>query len=162
MKLSLYTDGSVDSRSKIGYGSYLAVSEDDVFEAALLSRRVRTKRFEHTSSTRLELEILLWALGAVEAPDAEVTIYTDSQNITGLPSRRARLEGDGYRSKNNRRLRNTELYQQFFEITDRMDCEFVKVDGHLQSIRKSEKDRLFSLVDRASRNALRRYIRSQR
>jgi hypothetical protein len=41
-------------------------------------------------------------------------------------------------------------------MTDQLDCEFVKVRGHQVSNQKDDVDRLFTLVDKASRNALRR------
>jgi len=82
-------------------------------------------------------------------------VYTDSQNIIGLQGRRDRLEQNDYRSKKNRRLNNYKLYQEFYRMTDQLDCEFVKVRGHQVSNQKDDIDRLFTLVDRASRNALR-------
>ena len=39
---------------------------------------------------------------------------------------------------------------------DALDCEFVKVRGHQVGNQKDDMDRLFTLVDRASRNALRK------
>ena len=113
------------------------------------------KRFEQTSSTKLELQTLLWALGDIPASGRRVIAHTDSQNIIGLPGRRNRFERNDYRSKKNKRLSNYELYQQFYRVTDSLDCEFVKVQGHKVSNQKDEVDRLFTLVDRASRYALR-------
>ena len=40
-------------------------------------------------------------------------------------------------------------------MIDQLDCEFVKVRGHQVSNQKDDIDRFFTLVDRASRNALR-------
>jgi len=54
-----------------------------------------------------------------------------------------------------RRLNNYELYQDFYRMTDQLNCIFVKVRGHQVSNQKDEIDRLFTLVDRASRDALR-------
>ena len=82
-------------------------------------------------------------------------VYTDSQNIMGLQARRDRLKQNDYLSRNHRRLNNYELYQEFYSMTDQMDCEFVKVSGHQVSNQKDDIDRLFTLVDRASRRALR-------
>jgi len=113
------------------------------------------RRFEHTSSTKLELQTLLWALGDIQALRSRVIVYTDSQNIMGLQGRRDRLEQNDYRSKKNKRLKNYELYQEFYRMIDQLDCEFVKVRGHQVSNQKDDVDRLFTLVDRASRNALR-------
>jgi ribonuclease HI len=73
----------------------------------------------------------------------------------GMQARRDRLKQTDYRSKNNRRLNNYELYQEFYRITDPLDCEFFKVRGHQGSNQKDDIDRLFTLVDRASRKALR-------
>ena len=112
-------------------------------------------RFEHTSSTKLELQTLLWALGDIHATGRKVMVYTDSQNILGLPARRAQLEKNDYHSKKNKRLKHFELYQAFYSVIDQLDCELVKVRGHQVANQKDDMDRLFTLVDRASRKALR-------
>jgi ribonuclease HI len=153
-ELMLLTDGSVNTQSKIGYGAYLAVYEYGLSLDSLRAR-VKVMRFEHTSSTKLELQTLLWALTDIQTLEGNVTVYTDSQNIMGLEGRRERFEQNNYRSKNNRRLNNYELYQEFYRMTDQLNCKFVKVRGHQVSNQKDDIDRLFTLVDRASRNALR-------
>ncbi len=153
-ELILLTDGSVNTQSNIGYGAYLAVSEVGLSLDSLRTR-VKVRRFEHTSSTKLELQTLLWALRDIQALGDKVTVYTDSQNIMGLQGRRERFEQNNYRSKKNRRLNNYKLYQQFYRMTDRLNCKFVKVRGHQVSNQKDDIDRLFTLVDRASRSALR-------
>jgi hypothetical protein len=150
----LLTDGSVNTQSKIGYGAYLAVSKRGL-SLDSLKECVKVRRFEHTSSTKLELQTLLWALGDIQALGSKVTVYTDSQNIMGLPGRRERFEQNSYRSKKGRLLNNYELYQEFYKMTDQMDCKFIKVLGHQVSKQKDDIDRIFALVDRASRNALR-------
>lgn len=153
----LFTDGSVNTHSNIGYGAYLVASEREI-SLDSLRPRVKVRRFEHTSSTKLELQTLLWALSDIEASGRRVIVYTDSQNIMGLPGRRERFEHNDYRSKKNRRLNNYKLYQEFYRMTDQLDCEFVKVRGHKVSSQKDDIDSLFTLVDRASRNALREAI----
>ncbi len=150
----LLTDGSVNTQSKIGYGAYLAVS-DRGLSLDSLGARVKVRRFKHTSSTKLELQTLLWALSDIQALGSKVIVYTDSQNIMGLQGRRDQFEQNDYRSKKNKRLNNYELYQEFYRMTDQLDCELVKVRGHQVSNQKDDIDRLFTLVDRASRNALR-------
>jgi ribonuclease HI len=150
----LFTDGSVNAHSNIGYGAYLAVP-DAGLSYDLLRTSVKVRLFENTSSTKLELQTLLWALSDVHALGNRVIVYTDSQNIMSLNGRRDRFEQNDYRSKKNKRLNNYELYQEFYRMTDQLDCEFVKVRGHHVSNQKDYIDRLFTLVDRASRNALR-------
>ena len=154
-ELKLFTDGSVAAQSNIGYGAYLVVSEHGLSLDTLRSR-VKVRRFENTSSAKLELQTLLWALSDIQALGSRVIVYTDSQNIMGLPGRRDRLEQNEYRSKKNKRLRNDKLYQEFYRMTDQIDCEFVKVRGHQVSNQKDDIDRFFTLVDKASRKALRR------
>ncbi len=150
----LFTDGSVKPQSH-GYGAYLAVPELGLplesFKAA-----VKVKRFDQTSSTKLELQTLIWALAEIADSATRVTVYTDSQNIVTLPARRTRLEQHDYRTGKNQLHNKHELYREFFKMTDSVDCRFVKVRGHRQAARKDEIDRLFTLVDRAARMALRK------
>ena len=153
-ELMLFTDGSVNAQSNIGYGAYLTVAEAGI-SLDILRSRVKVRAFEQTSSTKLELQTLLWALSDIQAFGIKVFVYTDSQNIMGLQSRRDRFKQTDYRSKQDRRIKNYELYQEFYRMTDQLDCEFVKVRGHRVSNQKDDIDRLFTLVDRASRRALR-------
>ncbi|MCF6254798.1 MAG: ribonuclease H [Gammaproteobacteria bacterium] len=157
--LLVFTDGSVDTKLKVGYGAYLLISD---LNASIdsLKDTVKVKRFEQTSSTKLELQTLLWSLSETIAlangSEITLTVYTDSQNIIGLPGRRARLEQSNYFSSKNKRLNNYELYQEFYRITSIQKCELVKVVGHQPSSKKDKIDRLFGLVDQASRRALRK------
>jgi len=150
----LFTDGSVNTKLNFGYGAFLAVSGTEI-PAGNQEQFVRVKRFEDTSSTKLELQTLLWALSEMIEFKGKIVLYTDSQNILGLPGRRERLEKNNYCSKQNRKITNWELYQQFFQLLDKLDCEFIKIKGHKRTSVKDNIDRLFTLVDRASRNAVR-------
>ena len=151
MKLMLFTDGSVNTKLRVGYGAYLTLSEGQDQQTG----HIRLKQFVDTSSTKLELQTLLWALSEISAP--EVISYTDSQNIVGLNSRRKRIEENNYYAKNGTLLNNHELYKQFYQLTDNVNITFTQIKGHTPSKRKDHLDRIFSLVDRASRNALRAY-----
>ncbi|WP_372949634.1 ribonuclease HI [Mariniphaga sp.] len=154
-KILLFIDGSVDVSSKTGFGAWLVVSEP-VPSPETLKKQVKVKRFEQTSSTKLELQTLMWVLKEIPEDGNRVIIYTDSQNIISLNSRRERLEKNNYHSRNNRQINNSDLYIEFFRLMDRFDCEFVKVQGHQPTRHKDEIHRLFTMVDRASRNALRK------
>ena len=120
-------------------------------------KKIKVKKFEETSSTKLELQTLLWALGEIDIKSSQhIVIYTDSYNIIGLPGRRERFEQNDYFSKNNRKLNNFELYQGFYQITDKFDFKLVKLKGHKKRKKKDHIDKLFTHVDRASRDALRK------
>jgi ribonuclease HI len=151
MKLMLFTDGSVNTKLRVGYGAYLACPEGQ----ESLTGHIKLKQFVDTSSTKLELQTLLWALSEISAP--EIISYTDSQNIVRLNSRRKKIEENDYYAKNGKLLNNHELYKQFYQLTDNVNITFIQVRGHTPSNRKSHVDRIFSLVDRASRNAIRAY-----
>lgn len=154
-KLMIFTDGSVNTKSKIGYGASLTLTDLD-FPIDEIKKQVKLKRFEETSSTKLELQILIWTLTQIPLSDNKVTVYTDSQNIISLLGRRERLEENNFSSKKNELIKNHLLYQEFYRITDQFNCEFIKVSGHKASKKKNEIDQIFTLVDRASRNALRK------
>lgn len=158
LHLQVFTDASVNAQIKVGYGAYLIVSEQSA-SIETLKDSVKVKRFEQTSSTKLELQTLLWALDEIinlaDPNNTTLTIYTDSQNIIGLPDRRNRLEQSHYFTSKSRRLNNFELYQDFYQLTSNIKCKLVKVAGHQMSSKKDKVDRLFSFVDKASRRALR-------
>ena len=55
-------------------------------------------------------------------------------------------------------IKNHELYKDFFKRLDILDCEFIKVKGHKKTSVKTEIDEIFTLVDRATRKALRSFL----
>ena len=153
--LLLFTDGSVNPKLNFGYGAYLAVSENEIRKDDL-TQHVMLKRFDETTSVKLELQTMLWALNEVRNFNGKINVYTDSQNILGLPGRRERLEKNDFYSKQNKRITNWELYRDFYLLTDKLNIEIKKVSGHKRTSSKDDIDRLFTFVDRASRNAVRR------
>src|SRR6187431_1624024 len=114
----LFTDGSVDAKTRIGFGAYLAINNMELSLADLKSK-VKVKKFENTSSTTLELQTLLWAIDDAFVLHAEktmrVAVYSDSQNTLGLLARRSGLEEREYSASNGKQLKNAELYKQFFK-----------------------------------------------
>lgn len=158
----LFTDGSVDTKTRVGFGAYLAVKDMEL-PLVDLKAKVKVKQFENTSSTKLELQALLWAMDDALLLNPEklmrVAIYSDSQNIVGLLARRSGLEQRDYYASNGKLLNNAELYQQFFKAIDQCNCQIIKVDGHKPQDIKNNVDRVFALVDKASRSALREFNR---
>ena len=156
----LFTDGSVDAKTHIGFGAYLAVENVETLAGDLIAK-VKTKQFENTSSTVLEVQTLLWAIDDTTSSNKEkiikLIIYTDSQNILSLLTRRKKLEKLDYYTNGGKRLKNATIYQHFYSTIDRYDCQIIKVDGHKPLYRKNDIDKLFTLVDKASRLALRSF-----
>ncbi|GAI87110.1 unnamed protein product [marine sediment metagenome] len=63
-RIALFTDISLNSKEKIGFGSYLIIPESDLKNVTLelIKINVQLKKFKSTSSTKLEIETLLWAI----------------------------------------------------------------------------------------------------
>lgn len=154
--LILLTDGSVNTIDKVGYGAALLIDSCAISSSLeMLQEQIKVKHFEQTSSTKLEIQTLLWALSLIPESTRTLTIYTDSQNIIGLPARRQRLENRDFCSKSGKTLNHADLYREFYRMTDQLNCTFVKVRGHQPEKTKNHIDLLFTLVDRAARSALR-------
>jgi ribonuclease HI len=151
---AVFIDGSVNNQLKVGCGAALVIDETELSEIDLMDR-IKIKKFSNTSSTKLELQTMIWALNDLGDHIQKVVVYTDSQNIVGLPARRAAMEEADYHSKKGKLLNHNELYREFFKIMDNLDCEFVKVEGHQANKNKEDYDKIFMLVDRAARKASR-------
>ncbi len=158
-ELFIFTDGSVNVLHKFGCGANLVVANTgrslDDFKP-----QIKVRFFEDTSSSKLELETLLWALSELDCKNTKLYIFTDSQNIVGLPGRRKKLEENNYFSKKDKPILHADLYRKFYKLTDHLNCTFKKVEGHLPSRKKTQLDKIFALVDKASRKALRERLKN--
>lgn len=149
----LFCDGSVNPQKNIGFGSYF------IYNESLNEQDIKTKIFKDTSSTKLELEVLLWALEDKTLKNTNITVYTDCQNILTLLDRREKLENNNYLTKTGKVVKNSELYKKFYKKIDNLKISFIKVKGHKKSSLKDECDNLFNIVDKSSRKALRDFIK---
>jgi ribonuclease HI len=153
-KIKLFTDSSVNPQEKIGFGAFLFLDEKNI-SLEEMKKNIKIKRFENTSSTKLELQTLLWSLKEIKNKDVIIEVYTDCQNIIGLENRREKLEKNNFHSSSGKLMNNHELYKDFFEKIDKLNLIFIKVKGHKKNSLKDEIDTIFNLVDKASRSALR-------
>lgn len=160
-KIKLFTDSSVNPQQKIGFAAYLQVLDENI-SLDEMKKHIKIKRFEDTSSTKLELQTLLWALDELQEQikdeNTSIEVYTDCQNIIGLEARREKLEKNNFHSSSGRLMNNPDLYKEFYEKFDRLNLSFIKVKGHKKTSLKDDIDDIFNLVDKASRNALRQEI----
>ncbi len=163
---ALFTDVSMNPQRKSGVGayllvpaSYLEIVPDDI-DLAEISARLRFKRFTDTSSTKLEVQTVLWALENFRAElkgsdPGRLRVYTDSQCVVGLPGRRAGLEANDFIARRSgQSLTNASLYRAFFAIYDELGFELVKVAGHSRACSRDTVARIFSHVDKEVRRAL--------
>jgi len=163
---ALFTDVSVSPVLKLGVGAYVIIpasfleASSGVIAKPQITGRIKVRRFEETSSTRLELQTVLWALTENrQGPHGNLTIYSDSQCVSGLLNRKPRLLAGGFLSKKtNRQLGNASLYRTFFELHDELGFHVVKVDGHSGTRIRDAVQRIFSFVDKEARKALKTWL----
>lgn len=94
-KIQLFTDSSVNPQKKIGFAAFLLKNSLNT-PLEVLQNSIKHKRFENTSSTRLELQSFLWALDEILKEEKDISnifieVYTDCQNIISLKNRKEKL-----------------------------------------------------------------------
>jgi ribonuclease HI len=164
---ALFTDVSVSPGLKLGVAAYVMVpasfleASSEVIKRPEITGRLKVRRFEGVSSTRLELQTVLWALAENrQALHGSLTIYSDSQCVTGLLKRKPRLLAGGFLSKKtNQELANASLYRAFYEFHDESGFQVVKVAGHSPSRTRDAAHRIFSFVDKEARKALKLWLK---
>ncbi len=164
-QLILFADGSVNPQLRVGVGVYfiasqaLVESEPDRIAPEGVADGARSKVFESTPSTRLEIQTLNWALGDLEDRVSELSIYTDSQCAVGLPERRERLAKNEFKSEKGRELNNADVYREFFSCLDQRDASLIKIEGHSDFRYQNSVQRIFHYVDREARRLLKKQLR---
>ena len=158
-KIELFTDSSVNPKAKVGFAAFLVKNDKDIILESL-NKSIKIKKFENTSSTRIELQSLLWAINEIEEEKNDLSnilieVYTDCQNIVNLKNRKSKLVENNYQSGTGKLLKNHDLYKDFFEKESRLNLNIIKVKGHKKTALKDNIDNIFNLVDKASRSALR-------
>jgi len=165
-RFALFTDVSVNPQRKIGIGGYLLVplsflnTNPDNIERDSVSGQLKTRCFSETSSTKLEVQTVLWALENSREERADsaygsLQIYTDSQCVFGLLRRRAGLTSSDYIAKRSGHpLAHAQLYRTFYEAFDQLGFLLVKVTGHSPAESHDTVQRIFSFVDREVRKTL--------
>lgn len=167
---AIFTDVSVNPILKLGVGACLVLPAPflDVpfpsIEKSEITGRITLRRFEATSSTKLELETVLWALGGHrKRSKGRLNLYTDSQCISGLLTRKPGLQGRDFLSRTtNLPLRNAPLYRRFYALQDELVFKVIQVDGHSNSRDRDTAHRIFSIVDREARRALKLWMKELR
>jgi len=167
---ALFTDASVNPLLKIGVGACLVLPASFLngpfsrIEKSEITGRIVLRRFEDTSSTKLELETVLWALGEQgKRLKGRLNLYTDSQCIAGLLKRKPALLGRDFLSrKTNLPLGNALLYQRFYAFHDDLDFKIIQVDGHSRTSVRDSAHRIFSIVDREARRDLKLWVKELR
>lgn len=110
-QIKLFCDGSVNPQLKIGFGAYF-ILDDESSSFEDIKNSIKIKEFKDTSSTKLELEVLLWALENESIKEKSFIVYTDCQNILGLSERRVKLESNDYKTSIGKTVGNRDQRQK--------------------------------------------------
>jgi ribonuclease HI len=170
MDLAIMTDVSVNPVLRIGVGAFLLLPVSCLalpvqrIEINEITSRIRVQRYGNTSSTRLELETVLLALGEYrKTSKRNLNLYTDSQCISGLLKRKSGLIASDFNSTStNLPLRNASLYRSFYALHEELGFTVIKVEGHVRTRDHDTTHRIFSVVDREARKALRLWMKELR
>ena len=154
----IFTDCSLSPETGFGIGAFFSVQDLGV-PTKSLSENIRSEPFERVTSTELELRTLLWAIDECKYAARKATVFTDSQNITGLTDRRYRLEKSNFLNARGDRLKLADLYEEYFRLLDEYAFDVCKVRGHSRKSERREIERLFSFLDRRVRKKLRESAR---
>jgi ribonuclease HI len=164
--ISIFTDVSLNPKLKDGLGAMLIIDSEihnispDQINRDEIINKLKFKFFNDTSSSKLEVETLLWALSQLENCKFEkpfnLSIYTDSQCICSLLGRKDRLESQNYISKGSGKIhKNAELYKSFYEKHKILNFSVNKVKGHAKNETHDAVTRVFSYIDKEVRNKFR-------
>ncbi|EAY25997.1 ribonuclease H family protein [Microscilla marina] len=154
MILTIYTDGACHPPSQTGAWAALifaANNEEDTLLQGIVT---------HTTHQRMELTAAIEALYYAEKkamPLSTVALYTDSQYVADLPTRRKKIVQGNFITKKGNLRQNTDLLQVFFGLLDRVEVELYKVKAHQKQGDLPNHNRR---VDKWVRKVLREHLRS--
>lgn len=165
---TLFTDASVNPQLKIGIGAYCLlpfsielIEEKGMENFDLVYSTTNIRVFENTSSTKAEIETILWAISEIEKmfdSSFDLTICTDSQGITSLMTRKNKLINSNFSNSKSETIRNAQLYFEFYQLQNKLKFEIVKIKGHSPKAKKDNLQLIFTVIDRRTRKELRNYI----
>jgi ribonuclease HI len=123
--IDIYTDGSCDTLRCVGAWASIIVSAT--------GQETLTGHALNTTHQRMELVAVIESLahlldaGPIEMP---LKLYTDSQYIADLPSRRSRLEATSFITTKGKLLPNVDLLKVFYNQCAKLPLTIVKLKAH--------------------------------
>lgn len=126
--MDIYTDGSCNTQNLLGAWAAVVLSAN---EKVVLSGKEKG-----TTHQRMELLAVIKALQF--AGSSKVTVYSDSQYVTGLMGRKEKLAAKGFLTNKGVPIRNLDLVQEFYSLEAAMEVTFVKVKAHSKGVPYNE------------------------
>lgn len=132
-KVEIYTDGACSGNPGVGGWG------------AILSYKGVEKEFSggevETTNNRMELTAIIEGLSALKEK-CEVTLYSDSSYSVN-PFLEGWIDGwvlSGWRTADKKPVKNLDLWQKLYELTNKHVVNFVKVKGHADNEKNNRCD----------------------
>jgi ribonuclease HI len=120
--IKIYTDGSCHTQLLIGAWA-ATIFEND-------KKEIIKGTEENTTHNRMELKAVIEALKHVNEVGARIEIYSDSQYVVNLLSRKAKFETKNFLTKSGNSVRNVDLVKELLLLIEKHRPVFIKVKAH--------------------------------
>jgi ribonuclease HI len=148
----VYTDGSYHPQKDVGTWASKIIADSEKLISGIKNG---------TSQHEMELLAVINSLDYLNKfydYPAHIKIYTDSEYVLKLLSRKKRLQSNNFQTKAGKPIRNLEIIKKFYDIEERLHyISFVKVESHQKRGVSKETDNN-RVVDRLSRKMLRQEV----
>lgn len=146
----IYVDGSCNS--SLLFGAWAAIFQAEG------KRLVLTGSQANTTHNRMELTAVIKAVEYAKEnyPNCNYHIYTDSQLVFNLTSRKEKLLSNRFITKKGNELLNKDLMEKLIRYIESLPITFIKVKAHQKS---TAEENLNREVDMICRKTMREGIR---
>jgi len=145
-KLSIYTDGSCNTKSGNGAWAVIILHCDN--------KIVLSGTANNTTNNRMELHAVIEAIMYCVKfhKDSELKIFSDSQFVCNLLSRKEKLLKTNFVTKKGNKLNNYDLIEKFYQLANNNLVEIIKIKAH----QKPNDENVYNIeVDKLSRKLVR-------
>lgn len=170
-ELFVFCDASIAIKNKVAIGSFLILEksawdrlsvEGFLYQKSTLQDKIKHTRFDTHKSTLAEIKTFLYVMKTL-APleNKKICLFTDCQTLCDLyGDRQKKLLERNFKKKDGSPLNHGTIYKEVIDFFLSYEITVTKVKGHKPKSEKDNKvDKLFSLVDTASRKELRMLVK---
>ena len=126
--ITVYTDGSCNPVAGVGGWAAIIFSKGTRLVMSGTEATTTHQRMELTAALK-SLEYIL----SIKGRRRDIILYTDSQYLVNLPTRKDKLVASGWLAKNERPVRHAQIIQQLFLHMEVLMVTIVKVQAHKRS-----------------------------
>lgn len=137
--VELYTDGSTIGNPGVGgWGAVLLYQDSKEFYTKEISGSS-----QETTNNRMELTAVIEGLNALKCT-CDVIVYSDSQYVVyaHTKGRIKHWQADGWLRKGDKKVPNSDLWQELLQVEEKHHVKFVWVRGHKGNVLNERCDKL--------------------